>query len=155
MFKCGLWASSGPFPLLAHYGLYKRGRDPPTNHSRHLKKERNNLPLKCMLKEDQGRRPTAASAAATDAATTAAPPRADAETTASPCLDRELPACSHFSAAASGRRRRQIVAPPSPIPLHGPLRVPLPPPLSPYPSAAHHQHPGNLRIPLPRFLTFP
>ena len=36
----GLWASSGPFPLSAHYGLYKRGRDPPTNPSRHLKKER-------------------------------------------------------------------------------------------------------------------
>ena len=35
----GLWASSGPFPLLAHYGLYKRGRDPPTNHSHHLKKK--------------------------------------------------------------------------------------------------------------------
>ena len=27
--RCGLWASSGPFPLSAHYGLYKRGRDPP------------------------------------------------------------------------------------------------------------------------------
>ena len=27
--RCGLWASSGPFPLLAHYRLYKRGRDPP------------------------------------------------------------------------------------------------------------------------------
>ena len=25
--RCGLWASSGPFPLSAHYGLYKRGRD--------------------------------------------------------------------------------------------------------------------------------
>ena len=29
MFRCGLWASSGPFPLSAHYGLYKRERDPP------------------------------------------------------------------------------------------------------------------------------
>ena len=35
----GLWASSGPFPLSAHYGLYKRGRDPPTNPSRHLRKK--------------------------------------------------------------------------------------------------------------------
>ena len=61
----GLWASSGPFPLSAHCGLYKRGRDPPTNPSRHLKKERSVLPLKWLLKEDQGRRPTAASAAAT------------------------------------------------------------------------------------------
>ena len=39
-FRCGLWASSGPFPLSAHYGLYKRGRDPPTNPSRHLKKKK-------------------------------------------------------------------------------------------------------------------
>ena len=38
-YGCGLWASSGPFPLLAHHGLYKRGRDPPTNPSRHLRKE--------------------------------------------------------------------------------------------------------------------
>ena len=27
----GLWASSGPFPLSIHFGLYKRGRDPPPN----------------------------------------------------------------------------------------------------------------------------
>ena len=47
----GLLASSGPFPLLAYYGLYKRGRDPPTNPSRHLKKERSALPLKWLLKE--------------------------------------------------------------------------------------------------------
>ena len=59
MFRCGLWASSGPFPLSAHYGLYKRGRDPLTNPSRHLKKERSVLPLKWLIKEDQGRRPTA------------------------------------------------------------------------------------------------
>ena len=38
-YGCGLWASSGPFPLLARQGLYKRGRDPPTNPSRHLRKE--------------------------------------------------------------------------------------------------------------------
>ena len=25
----GLWASSGPIPLSTHFGLYKRGRDPP------------------------------------------------------------------------------------------------------------------------------
>ena len=89
MFRCGLWASSGPFPLSAHYGLYKRGWDPPTNPSRHLKKERSDLPLKWLLKEDQGRRPTAAP-----------PPHAAAETAASPCLDRVLPACSSLAAAA-------------------------------------------------------
>ena len=64
MYRCGLWALSGPFPLSAHYGLYKRGRDPPPpNPSRHLKKGRSLLPLKWLLKEDQGRRPTAAAAA--------------------------------------------------------------------------------------------
>ena len=72
-YGCGLWASSGPFPLLAHQGLYKRGRDPPTNPSRHLKKERSALPLKWLLKEGRGRSPTAVVAAAA-AATTAATP---------------------------------------------------------------------------------
>ena len=82
--RCGLWASSGPFPLSAHYGLYKRGRDPPTNPSRHLKKEKSVLHLKWLLKEDQGRRQPAATAAAPLRAT-AVPA---AETAASPCLDR-------------------------------------------------------------------
>ena len=41
----GSWASSRPFPLLAHLRLYKRRRDPPTNLSRHLKKEMSELPL--------------------------------------------------------------------------------------------------------------
>ena len=97
--RCGLWASSGPFPLSAHYGLYKRGRDPPTNPSRHLKKKE--CPsLKWLLKEDQGGRPTATTAAAT----AAAPPRAAAVfaavTAASPCLVRWLPSCSLLAAAA-------------------------------------------------------
>ena len=122
MYRCELWASSGPFPLSAHYGLYKRGRDPPPpNPSCHLKKEKSLLPLKWLLKEDQGRRPTAASA------TAAAPPRAAvvplAETATSPCLVHELSACSLLAAAAatvaSGRhcrRRCQIAALPSPSP---------------------------------------
>ena len=70
--RCGLWASSGPFPLSAHYGLYKRGRDPPTNPSSHLKKERSDLPLKWLLKEGRGRSPTAAAAAAAAACLRAA-----------------------------------------------------------------------------------
>ena len=112
--RCGLWASSGPFPLSAHYGLYKRGRDPPTNPSRHLKKKECSS-LKWLLKEDQGRRPTAASAAAT----AAAPPRAAAvpaaETAASPCLGCVSPACSLPAAAAvaaASSRRRKAVLPP-------------------------------------------
>ena len=74
-YGCGLWASSGPFPLLAHQGLYKRGRDPPTNPSRHLKKVRVALHLKWLLKEGQGGEPTAATAAATAAAPVVPPPR--------------------------------------------------------------------------------
>ena len=73
-YGCGLWASSGPFPLLARQGLYKRGRDPPTNPSRHLKKERVILHLKWLLKEGQGGEPTAATAAATAAAPVVPPP---------------------------------------------------------------------------------
>ena len=128
----GLWASSGPFPLSAHYGLYKRGRDPPTNPSRHLKKKECSS-LKWLLKEDQGRRPTAASAAAAAPSRSAAVPAA--ETAASPCLGRYISSCRLPAAAAatSGRRcRRRIAAPPSPpfipssspastsLPLHGP-----------------------------------
>ena len=86
MFRCGLWASSGPFPLSAHYGLYKRGRDPPTNPGRHLKKERSELPLKWLLKEDWRRRPTVTAAA--HCCATAAPA---AETAASSCSLHVLP----------------------------------------------------------------
>ena len=126
--RCGLWASSGPFPLSAHYGLYKRGRDPPTNPSSHLKKERIIIPLKWLLKEEQRRRPTATTAAA--------PPRAAAvlaaETAASPCLVLWISTCSPPAAAAAAgcRRRRRTAAPPSPplYPLHEPLRTSTPPP---------------------------
>ena len=53
-----MWASSGPFPLSTHYGLYKRGRDPPTNPSRHLKKERSNSLLSgCSRKIKEGDQP--------------------------------------------------------------------------------------------------
>ena len=131
----GLWASSGSFPLSAHYGLYKRGRDPPTNPSRHLKKERVILHLKWLLKEEQGGEPTAATAA-----TATAPPRAAAvpaaEAATFSCLAHWLPSCSCPAAAASGRRRRrrrQIAAPPPPPPLHFRQPIPSPP--------CHHLHP--------------
>ena len=128
MFRCGLWASSGPFPLLARYRLYKRGRDPPTNPSHHLKKERSDLPLKWLLKEDQGRRPTAASAAATAAALLRAATVPATVTAASPCLDHMYP--GHTSLR---RRRRRISMPPS-FPLHGPHS---PPPLPSFPLPRH------------------
>ena len=107
-----MWASSGPFPLSAHYGLYKRGRDPPTNPSRHLKKERSELPLKWLLKEDRRRRPTAASAAIAAAAAAACQCAAAAETAVSSCSPHALP--THFTAQSRRRRR---------------FRPPLPPPL--------------------------
>ena len=103
----GLWASSGSFPLSAHYGPYKRGRDPPTNPSRHLKKERSDLPLKWLLKEGRGRSPTAAAAAATTAATPC-----PGHSSSPPSSRRRRP---QAAAAASGRRRRlRTAAPPSP-----------------------------------------
>ena len=77
-----LLTSSGPFPLSAHYRLYKRGRDPPTNPSRHLKNQRSELPLKWRLEEDRGRRPTAASASQSRAVVGPV-----AKTAASPCPD--------------------------------------------------------------------
>ena len=110
--RWGLWASSGPFPLSAHYGLYQRGRDPPTNPSRHLKKERSDLPLKWLLKEGRGRSPTAVVAAAAARICAAA----TATTAATPC-----PGHGFFSTviamlpSSSHRRRRPLrtAAPPS------------------------------------------
>ena len=113
MFRCGLWASSGPFPLSAHYGLYKRRRDPPTNPSRYLKKERSILPLKWLLKEDQGSRPTAASAAATAAALPRAAAVPTAETAASPCPDHVLPRATSLRRRRCRRHRPPLLPPPS------------------------------------------
>ena len=101
----GLWASSGPFPFSAHYGLYKRGRDPPTNPSRHLKKERVILHLKWLLKEGQGGEPTAATAAATAAAPTRADAVPAAEAAAFPCLAHWLPTDVSFSCIVKTQRR--------------------------------------------------
>ena len=128
--RCGLWASSGPFPLSAHEGLYKRGRDPPTNPSHHLKKERSVLPLKWLLKEDQGRRPTAASAAAT----ATAPLRAAAETAASPYLVRyyqraaflPLPPPPQVAARSQHRHPRRSFPPQAPFPPFSPPRTSTP-----------------------------
>ena len=118
-YGCGLWASSGPFPLLAHQGLYKRGRDPPTNPSRHLKKVRVALHLKWLLKEGQGGKPTAATAAAPVVPPPCPPPRPPP----SPALPTD-----HLHAA--------FQPPP-----------PLPPPQAAVAAAAarslHHHHPSS------------
>ena len=119
-----MWASSGPFPLSAHYGLYKRGRDPPTNPSRHLKKERSDLPLKWLLKEGRGRSPIAAAAAARHRA-------AAATTAATPCPGNgSSPLSSRrcrpqaAGAAATGRRRLRTAAPSlSPLVIFLPCRT--------------------------------
>ena len=78
----------GPFLSRPTMGSIRGEGTPPTNPSRHLKKERIIIPLKWLLKEDQGRRPTAASAAATAAAPPRAAAVAAAESAASPCLVR-------------------------------------------------------------------
>ena len=141
----GLWALSGPFPLSAHLGLYKRGRDPPTNPSHHLKKKRSVFALKWLLKEDQGRIPTAAFAAAI---ATPSPRAADvpaSETAASPCLDHRL------------SPRTIILKPPPPpnscVTFLLPLRIPTPDlPLLPLPISAFLDFPSffpDSRIPPP------
>ena len=58
MFRCGLWASSGPFPLSAHYGLYKRGRDPPQTLAIIWRKKREfSLSSGCSSKIKEGDQP--------------------------------------------------------------------------------------------------
>ena len=128
MFRCGLWASSGPFPLSARYGLYKRGRDPPTNPSRHLKKERSELSLKWLLKEDRRRRPTAASVAAARRCARRLfllPSRTTYVTHRSKPPSPLPPQAAAVAAAASGRRRSGSLcrhdSPPAPSP--SPLRL--------------------------------
>ena len=119
------WASSGPFPLSAHYGLYKRGKDPSLpNPSRHLKKERSELPLKWLLKEDWGRRSTVATAAAI-----AARPRA---AVASPCPD---PA--HSIVVVPATADELAPSPPPLIQCHY-CPAPLPQDLHRHPPPLHH-----------------
>ena len=51
----GLWALSGPFPLSGHFGLYKRGRDPPQTLSVIWKKKGvNSLSSDCSRKIEEG-----------------------------------------------------------------------------------------------------
>ena len=118
IFRCGLWASSGPFPLSAHYGLYKRGRDPPTNPSHHLKKEKRTLSLSQVAAQGRSRKETNR--------------RLRRRTfTCRRCArrrDRRLPLpWSRISSVQSTRRRhcRRRKAAPPPLLLHGPLCIPL------------------------------
>ena len=141
-----MWASSGPFPLSAHYGLYKRGRDPPTNPSRHLKKERSPLPLKWLLKEDQGRRPTAASAAVPAA-----------ETAVSPCFGHVLPTQSTLHHRCRRRRRCRKAVPPPLLPPSFPTNISpqsapleISRPISPRPTfCTLRSHPSHDPTPVP------
>ena len=153
-----MWASSGPFPLSTHYGLYKRGRDPPTNPSRHLKKERIIIPLKWMLKEDQGRRPTAASAATTAAAPSRAAAVLAAETAASPCLVCYSSACRLPAATAAAPSRAAAVlaaetaASPCLVRYSSACRLPDAAAVA---RSQHHHSPPPHGPPTPTYLPFP
>ena len=151
-------------PLSAHYGLYKRGRDSPTNPSRHLKKERSDLPLKWLLKEGRGRSPTAAAAArlraAAAAATTAATPCPGhgffTIIIATPPSSRSRRRPQAAAAAASGLPRRHLLrflllplvillpqAPPTSISSSGKPPITFPQPLCCIPScrsSSPHYH---------------
>ena len=133
MFRCGLWASSGPFPLSAHYGLYKRGRDPPqTLAVIWRKKGVNSLSSGCSRKIKKGDQPPPPP-----------PPPLPHNPVLPPCPPSRPPppltlvtftlSCKPAAAAATGRRRhrRRRIAVPPPYPLLGPLRVP-PPQLTPF-----------------------
>ena len=143
----GLWASSGPFPLSDHFDLYKRGRDPPTNPSRHLIKKRSLLHLECLLMEGRGRSPAAVAAAA-------AAPRlcaAAATTAATPCPGHECFTVVTATPPSPQDRRAAIPStlisssPSSPSCYPGHLPVLLRRISSSSPSIP--VHPANLRVP--------
>ena len=124
----------GPFPSRPNMGSIRgEGTPPPTNPSRHLKKKRSELPLKWLLNKDRGRRPTAASVAAT-ADTAAARLRATAtpviDAAASPCLGPVTPPPLYQSPLPPP----PLPASPSPTPAPTPPPLHLPPPTSPCPS---------------------
>ena len=148
MLGVGCGPQVGPFLSRPTMGSIRgEGTPPPTNPSRHLKKERSELPFKWLLKEDRRRRPTAASAAATAAARRCAADAPAAETAASSCSLHVLPA---RLSDPSRRRHRRLRPPPLP-----PLRSAVPPhffssttsfpssptPPSTLPSTAHHPNP--------------
>ena len=121
----------GPFPSRPIMGSIRgEGTPPPTNPSRHLKKERSALPLKWLLKEGRGRSPTAivaaaarlcaAAAARLRAAAAAArrpPPLLAPATGSSPHLRKRRRPQAVAAAATSGRRRRTaaLSSPPPPF----------------------------------------
>ena len=122
-----LWASSGTFPLSAHLRLYKRGRNtppPPTNPSYHLKKDRSELPLKWLHKEDRRKRPTAP-----------ARPCVAATIAASPCCDHIDVSVNTAAATTVVAAAAHLVPPP---PFH-----PSPVPSANAPQVSHHCHPKH------------
>ena len=148
MLGVGCGPQVGPSPSRPTMGSIRGEGTPPTNPSRHFKKERSELPLKWLLKEDRRRRPTAAAAARRCAA--AAPA---AQTAASSCSLHVLP--TRLS-GPSRRRRRRLRPPPLPplrsvVPPHffsSTTTFPSsPPPPSTLPSTAHHPNPDISHFP--------
>ena len=154
MLGVGCGPQVGPFPSRPIMGSI-RGEGtlppPPTNPSRHLRKERSFLHLKWLLTEGQGRSPTAAVAAARLRATAATPCPCHTDTTAAvPAAVADL-----ASPPLPLLRRRCCPAPPSPqctlssspsSPIHPPpsefsLHEPYPPAL---PKLPHQPHSGEL-----------
>ena len=144
MFRCGLWASSGPFPLSAHYGLYKRGRDHTTNPSRHLKKKGVfSLSSGCSRKIKEGdiKPPPPPPPPSHNHVPPSCPP---------PRPPPPLALITSYPTQSSLRRRRRRIAVPPPYPLHGPLCISPPPPFPfpGHPSSCPSQHIMSVSIPL-------
>ena len=153
--RCGLWASSGPFPSRPIMGSIRgEGTPPPprpTNPSRHLKKERSVVPLKWLRKEGRGRSPTAAACLRATAA-------AAATTAATPCPGHGSSLLSSRrrrsqAATASGRRRLRTTASPSSPPSPSlVILLPQAPPISTsisghLPQLAQPSPPARLPLP--------
>ena len=138
---------------------------PPTNPSRHLKKERSSLPLKWLLKEGRRRSPTAAATATT--AATPCPGHGS-----SPLSSRRCRPQAAAAAAASGPPHRHhfhlllhihlhlrpssiflLPAPHMQPPHYLPLHFPLPGELPHFP--IYHPHPFPKLLELPRLLAQP
>ena len=168
----------GHFPSRPILGSIRGEGTPPTNPSRHLRKERSFLPLEWLLTEDRGRSPTAVAPAAARIRAAAAV----AATAATPCPDHEdvavaATAAPHRrspsrrchpqaidAAAISAIGRRAFLTPlnpPSPSPSPPPRsispdqillrRTPLLPRSFPTALAPASSKPSATSPPLPRF----
>ena len=98
----------GPFLSWPTMGSIRGEGTPPTNPSRDLKKERSELPLKWLLKEDRRRRPTAAADAAAAIAAHRRAATPIAETAASSCSSHALVVPPHDRSCPSAHHLFQV-----------------------------------------------